>query len=334
VEQKQGHMNDEIDPDAVPSGDAGLAYRGKRFSLPTFDGEGFEIVADASKNKALAPSADDSPIIADLNSVWDLKKFMNPRLPVSLGLLEGADREAFSRPGAPRTLDMPIKFPGSNFRVPRHLEQFRAAIERVAHFEAAINPECFDEYYCYMTVDQGPVKPETLQREAPCHVDGFQGARWSPKVRINHSYVVGDQIPTTYYPQPFDFSKLDEARHNFFWEMNRVVAASRSAHAWRPQNNEISMIDAYTVHRGTAAEEATFRTWIRLSFEVRKFDRLGNAHNPMFKYDWNMVERDIEGLGLVAFDQSGDPSLRVFPWQDETGAAHADPKKRTKPKLE
>lgn len=310
-----------------------VGYRGKHFTLPTLSAEGFEIIADASANAVLIPSPEQSPIIADLNSIWDVKKFLTPRVPVSLGLLTPEQRARFSTPGAPRTLDMPIKFPGSNFRIPKTLEQFRDAIERVAHFEAAVNPQCLDEYYCYMTVDQGVVRPNTLQREAPCHVDGFQGARWRPKARINHSYVVGDEIPTTYYPQPFDFEGLDEARHNFFWEMNRQVALTKSAHAWQPQNNEISMIDAYTVHRGTEAERETFRTWVRLSFEVRKFDRLGNAKNPLFQYDWEMVPRDIEGLNLVAFDESGDPSLRVFPWQDETGAAHADPKKRSKPNL-
>ena len=310
-----------------------LGYRGKHFTLPTLSHEGFEIVADAAKNLVPIPSAAESPIIADLNSVWDTRKFLVPRIPVSLGLLTEEERSAFSRPGAPRTLDMPIKFPGSNFRIPKTLEQFRGAIERVAHFEAAANPGCFDEYYCYMTVDQGIVRPDTLQREAPCHVDGFQGARWNPKTRINHSYVVSDAIPTTYYPQPFDFSGLDEARHNFFWEMNRIVAATRSAHAWHPHNDEISMIDAYTVHRGTEAAEQTFRTWMRLSFEVRKFDRLGNAHNPLFAYDWEMVPRDIEGLGLVAFNEDCDPSLRVFPWQQTNGEAHADPKTRTKPAL-
>ena len=59
------------------------------------------------------------------------------------------------------------------------------------------------------------VEPGVLQREAPCHVDGFQGARWDPKVRLNHTYTMGDAVPTTYYEQPFDFTRLDEKVHNF-----------------------------------------------------------------------------------------------------------------------
>lgn len=323
-------------PNATPLlGPERLEYRGKRFTLPPLSGDGHVFEADARANRIALPEPDDltAPILADLNSIWDLKRFLVPRRPVSLGFLTAEERAVFGTPGVPRVLDMPIKFPGSSVRLPREHAQFRGVVERILHFEAANNPDCLDEYYCYLTVDQGVVRPDTLQREAPCHVDGFQGARWAPKVRINHTYVVSDVLPTTYYIQPFDFSNLDEARHNFFWEMNRQVARTRSAHAWRPQKNEINLIDAYSVHRGSEAWAETFRTWIRLSFEVRQFDRLGNAHNPLFRYNWPMVKRDIEGLGLVAYDETSDPSLRVFPWQTEHGEAHSDVRVKTKPRL-
>jgi hypothetical protein len=308
-----------------------VGYHGKHFTVPEHTKEGFEIIADRNKNKATIP--EDSPIIQDLNSIWDTNKFLTPRTPVSVGFLTPEQLALFGQPGVARTLDMPIKFPGSNFRIPNSLKQFKEVIELVANYEAAINTDCFDEYYCYMTVDQGLVKPDTLQREAPCHVDGFQGARWNPKVRLNHTYTVGDSVPTTYYVQPFDLGHLDEAKHNFFWEMNNIVAKTKSAHAWKPSNGEVTLMDAYCVHRGSEATELTFRTWIRLSFEVRKFDRLGNAHNPMFQYDWEMIKRDIESLNLVAYDETSDPSLRVFPWQDVDGNAHSDSKTRTKPVL-
>jgi len=310
-----------------------LGYRGKHFTVPQLSHAGFRLEPDPTANTAPVPTAADSPIIADLNTVQDLARFAVPRRPISLGVLPEDERAAFARWGMPRCLDMPIKFPGSDFRVPAEFDQLRPVIARVANFEAAINPDCFDEYYAYLTVDQGEVKPGTLQREAPCHVDGFQGARWRPKVRINHSYVAGDVLPTSYYLQPFDFTGLDEARHNFFWEMNRQVALTGSAHAWQPEPFELNLIDAYTVHRGTAADQPTRRTWMRLSFEVRKFDRLGNAHNPMFRYAWPMVPRDIEALNLVAFDPDCDPSLRVFPWQDVDGQPLGQPGARTQPNL-
>lgn len=311
--------------------EARLSYRGKHFTLPEFSSEGFTI---APRSADWAQIDAGSPILEDLGSIWDVSRFQVAREPMVLGALEDEERAMFSKPGLPRVLDMPIKFPGSQFRVPGGLEQLGPVIQRVADVEAHVNQACYDEFYCYLTIDQGPVRKGRLQREAPCHVDGFQGARWRPKVRINHSYVLGDSVPTTYYPMPFDFSGLDEARHNFFWEMNRQVAAVNSAHRCWPKPYELALIDAYTVHRGTPAEEDRTRTWVRLSFETRIFDRLGNAHNPLFCYDWKMVKRDIEGLGLTPFDSTCDPSLRVFPWQRPDGSPYEDPKERTQPNLQ
>lgn len=311
-----------------------IEYRGKHYTIPVLSSEGTLLQHQPNPTLRNDEPERDSPILQKLNTVWDLGNFRTPRKPTRVAMLTESERAAFSQRGrAPRTLDLPIKFPGSEFRVPAQFAQFVPVIQRVANFEWLVNHRCFDEYYCYLTVDQGEVKPGRLQREAPCHVDGFQGARWNPKVRINHTYVISDLVPTVYYVQPFDFSQLDESKHNFFWEMNRQVALSNSEHAWTPAPYELSMMDAYTVHRGDAATEPVFRTWVRLSFEVRIFDRLGNAHNPMFNYDWPMVPRDIEGLNLVAFDETSDASLRVFPWQNTDGTKFDDRTQRTQPRL-
>lgn len=308
-----------------------FSYRGKHFTVPELSGDGLYLRPNQNAQIPAIPL--DSPIIQDLNSIWDLQKFMIPRIPVYAGALSPEDLTIFTTPGARRTLDMPIKFPGSEIRLPVELGQFERAVQKIIDYERAVNPSCYDEYFCYLTVDQGMVQPGALQREAPCHVDGFQGARWNPKTKINHTYTVSDALPTVFYPQPFDFSRLDEAKHNFFWEMNRQVAETNSAYAWQGNSGEILLMDAYSVHRGVEADKPTYRTWIRLSFEVRIFDRLGNAHNPMFNYAWNMQPRDIESLGLEAFVPTSDPSLRVFPWQAPDGSALPAGAQKSQPKL-
>lgn len=319
-----------------------IKYRGKHFDVPVLTPGICFAPEDPLKGPFYGPlenlSSEEGtrPIFDDMATVWDLQKFKTPRKPYAINQGIPPDKgfcDKFTKEGAINVLDLPIKFPGSDFRIPKELLQFEDVIRRVAQFERQYNHASYDEYYCYVTVDQRNVKAGTLQREAPCHVDGFQGAKWNPKVKINHTYVISDKLPTTYYVQPFNFDALDEAKHNFFWEMNRQVALTNSQFAWQPQPFELNLIDAYTVHRGTPAETDCFRTWLRLSFEVRIFNRLGNAHNPMFDYQWEMEPRDIEGLNLVAFDPTSDPSLRVFPWQKEDGSAHEDRHTRTQPKL-
>jgi hypothetical protein len=311
-----------------------LSYRGKHYRLPVFDRADPVLLRSRPERASLASSAD-SLVLRDVHSLWDPRRFLEPRRPVSLGLLGADELAVFTAPGAVRVLDLPIKMPDCDeYRLPRALAQFAGVVQRIIDVEHAINPQHAD-YHAYLTIDQRPVTPGTLHREAPCHVDGFQGARWHPRCRVNHSYTVSDVLPTAYYPQAFDFAGLDERVHDYFWEMNAQVADTAEAHRWQPRPAELTLMDAYCVHRGVEAEAPTERTWLRLSFEERRrvFDRLGNAHNPLFEYAWEMVERDIEQLHLVAFREGGDPSLRVFPWQDTDGRPLPPGAPKTRPRL-
>jgi hypothetical protein len=308
-------------------------YRGKHYQVPIFDVASPVILTPAPSNARHDRSP--SHILERLDRTWDLAEFARPCRPVSLGSLDAAELAVFTRPGVTRVLDMPIKFPDlAEYRLPRALAQLAPTIQRIIDVEHAVNSG-HAEYFAYLTIDQGWVRPDSLHREAPCHVDGFQGARWHPRCRTNHSYTVSDVLPTAYYVQPFDFTGLDETKHDFFWEMNAQVADTGGAHAWWPAPAELTLMDCYCVHRGVEAPAETFRTWMRLSFEERRrvFDRLGNAHNPLFDYAWDMVERDIEALGLRAFRQDCDPSLRVFPWQALDGSALPPGSPKTKPRL-
>jgi hypothetical protein len=311
-----------------------VGYNGKNYQIPIFDTE-TPIMLRAYGLEPWEMPDQRHPILRLLNKPFDIEQFKIPRRPISLGRLAADYLPMFTRPNAPRVLDMPIKFPDNElYKIPRALGQFASAIATIINFERAINPQVGD-YFAYLTIDQSVVQPHTLQREAPCHVDGFQGARWQPKVRGNHAYTVSDVLPTAYYPQLFNFDELDEAKHDFFWVMNAQVADTKEAYKWQPAEAEITMMDCYSVHRGVQADKLTQRTWLRLSYEerTRVFDRLGNAHNPLFEYDWKMVERDIEQLGLIAYRADADPSLNVFPWQNIDGTPLPKGALKTKPRL-
>ncbi len=312
-----------------------LTYRGKTFRLPIFDpADG--VVLHARPEHAVEPSSPDGRVVAGIHGVFDILELRDrPRRPASLGMLSDAELATFATPGTPRVLDMPIKMPDrAEYRLPRALAQFAPTLQRIIDVEHRINPHHAD-YHAYLTVDQGVVEAAQLHREAPCHVDGFQGGRWHPRCHTNHSYTVSDVLPTAYYVQPFDLTALDELQHDFFWELNAQVADTAEAHRWQPRAGELTVMDCYCVHRGVEATEQIPRTWMRVSFEERRriYDRRGNAHNPLFDYAWEMVERDIEQLHLRAFRADADPSHARFPWQALDGTALPKGAPKTKPRL-
>jgi hypothetical protein len=297
-----------------------IEYNQKRYKVPVFDSaEG--CVRISPREGATVEHAPDDVLVRELNVPFSIERFLTVRRPLNCGVLDAAEQRAFMAASDARdVLDMPIKFPGSDFRLPMEYAQWAPVVQRAADAERALNARCYDEYYCYFTLRRERVPRGGQGHYAPCHVDGFQGARWSPKVRTNHTYTITNALPTVYFLQPFDLRPLDLARHDVFWEMNRQVALTRSAHAWNDYPDfALMLMDAYCVHIAMDAPEDTERVWLRLSFEVRQFDRLGNGHNPFFSYDWEMVPRDIEQLGLVAYDPTCDPTLRVFPWQAPDG---------------
>jgi len=256
------------------------------FVVPLFSGEGISLMAAPTEVEIPV----NHPIIRSVHTIWDLANFATARKPIVIGEIE--DRSGFVNLHATvsRTLDMPIKFPGTDYRLPMELRQFKGPLERMIGYEHAINPHV-DVYHAYVTVDFERIRAGRTQRRGGCHVDGFQGERIDPKNSINRSYIVANIAPTVFYPQVFEMDHLDVRRHNFFLDFDRQSDESK---ATRPEPFEIVLIDAYTVHRADNLDVDAFRVFLRLSYDVLKFDRLGNTKNPLFNYTWNMVAREAQ----------------------------------------
>src|SRR5690606_35131473 len=118
-------------------------------------------------------------------------------------------------PVAPCVVDLPIKFPGSNYRLPNEYRSLSNLLRQIASVESAINPRV-DDYFAYLTLDVRPVIAGKRPRHGGAHVDGFQGARISPKLPIDHSFVIVDANPTVFHEQSFRVDHLDERYDDFF----------------------------------------------------------------------------------------------------------------------
>lgn len=234
----------------------------------------------------------------NIGRIFDYNAFSLPRHPpLSIGFLE--DKEVFDQPLEENMLqaqDMPIGFPTTSeeyeYRVPEEYSKLREFIQKVANVWHKLEPNAH-QYYAYLSVSYGTVPAWTAQRRPSIHCDGFQSVRVEPKERGEYTFVASNALPTVYYIESYDVSGLDPAKDDFF------VAYSKSTQSdpvdcQKPY--EIIMMDPYCLHAAIAntTDNPITRTFVKLIYSTRVYDRIGNAHNPAFDYTWKMVRREAQ----------------------------------------
>ncbi len=280
---------------AFPTNVAEEKHQGRTLLLPTFDQKN-KVRMEPSHLFGAAHLPPNEPVIMDIGVPWDIASHATPRKPVSLGRLTQAEKASFELeivPYAQYVLDMPIKFPGTNVRLPGELKNLAPVIQRIIDTEHELNSD-YDGHYAYLSYHQGYVEPGRRQREMPAHVDGFQGVRWHEKHPANHSYLVSSALPTIFYPRAFPLDHVDLSKEDVYAEFARQIASCPDGSIWTPEDDELILMDAYCVHQGAVASTRVFRTWLQVSWETRIYDRIGNTHNCHFDYAWEMVSRDLD----------------------------------------
>lgn len=233
----------------------------------------------------------------DIKNVWNPERFGVIRSRVSVGNLENIeDFNNYFR----SVLDMPIKLPYSEIRLPNDLERSSIfeMIEKCVEFEKSIN-DTFDAYYMYLTVHHCKVEKGSSQRRLGAHIDGMQGDKYKEKLPVCHSYLVSNIIPTCFFNHEFP-TNLCENSLNWFHEFNKVKDYTKSSLS---SPYEINLMTAYNVHESTVTEEEGIRTFVRLEFSLKEFNRIGNTINDKFNLDWVYEEIGIpEHLKIDLFD--------------------------------
>jgi len=192
-------------------------------------------------------------------------------------------------------LDMPIRLKGQeHYSIPENWSSLVPAIQKLIDIEHANNPH-WSDYYTYMSIHYTPdLIAGKQQRHGGCHTDGFQGAREPERTKGSRSYVAVTNGGTRYFPQKF-VASLDSAKFNVFEGFDLQVERDSEG---RPifgiaEENLFYFFDAYTVHESGSAERDGARLFIRLTWEMKLFDRAGNAKNAMLDYNWTPVDYDI-----------------------------------------
>jgi hypothetical protein len=256
--------------------------------------------------------SDSAKPLSDYNfrgEIFDHNRFNEVHLPTVIGSVS----ENLLKNRNLAVLDMPVLMPESDgeYRLPKEVEYLAPLIEIIAAHEKAKNSD-HNRRYAYLTVDQRPVRAGNTQRNPGLHIDGFQGSRitdaFGGNLSIDTQYIVYNTLPTVFYSQPFPVGTLNTAVHNFFHAFEMLVD-ERNLSRVDPYN--ILSFPAYAVHRADTSPIDQSRTFLRLTYSEREFDRWGNTYNPMFDYKWNMVTRDVA------------TSLRPPTWEELIESCHA-----------
>ncbi len=262
-----------------------------RYQQPVLSGEGQDFYPRGHWTPRIDP---DNVAYYSLYSEFSKSRFLSPRLPIDMGYWDTGD---ITSSDVPNVLRMPIKTPGSNYRIPKELSVLMPMIKRIAEYEAFISPS-HEQVYAHITFDHSKVLAGQTHRFPGFHGDGFQGTKLTPKIIAEHSYILCTSPPTEFCIQPFFLNHLDDAKHNMFNEFDKQA---KKQNIYRSIPRHLYLIDPYMVHRTPQIPDDTWRMFIRLTYTYAELDHPGNTVNPMFPDQKYPDRHDIRG-GLSEFE--------------------------------
>lgn len=229
--------------------------------------------------------------LSDISSRFHPYRFSISRRPLKVGRLTSTFGTAL-----PSCLDMLIYVPGGEIALPEVYQDDAAVLETIrqaVEFEDQLMPSWRETHFIYLTVDQRALQSGRTHRNGGWHFDGMQGVRYPEKLEVCHQYVVSDNNPTEFSDVPVDANGLDEAKDNWFVELGKQIP--EDAELIVPDTYDIMMMTAYQLHRSPVArpEHEGQRTFIRMDFTRKKFDRIGNTINPVLPAPFEFFPRPL-----------------------------------------
>ena len=110
-------------------------------------------------------------------------------------------------------MDLPIKMPRSDIRVPYEFSQFEDFIRKCFIHESITNP-CLNDWYAYLCIDQRPVESNLSQRRPGAHADSFPIGRIDMDRLSDSIYLGYDCLPTEFCIGDFTFKQYINTNDN------------------------------------------------------------------------------------------------------------------------
>jgi len=177
---------------------------------------------------------------------------------------------------------MPIKL--ANQTCPTYDKQFDCFNQiigaAVGNFIDTFGSDVWDESYVYLTAKHMYQVPNSSFNRHGYHSDGFMTS--------DINYIWSDKFPTIFNTTKFNLSLDDRISIGEMEEQaikeNEITYADKS----------LVRLNQFNIHKVGDNSVGGMRTFVKVSFSKDKYDLIGNAHNHLLDYNWEMKERSVE----------------------------------------
>lgn len=149
--------------------------------------------------------------------------------------------------------------------------------------EDFINAFGYNEWcksYVYLTVKHMYQVPNASFNRHGYHSDGF--------LTNDINYIWSNMFPTVFNTTKFNLTLDDRIS---IGEMEEQAITENEI---TYPNKTLLRLNEYNIHKVGNNSTGGLRTFIKVSFSKDKYDLIGNAHNYLLPYDWEMKERSVD----------------------------------------
>ena len=195
------------------------------------------------------------------------------QLPVVVGDMEIPQSEMFFYQY------LPIKFSSDiSIRVEPRLDKFNDLIGMaLCDFVANYGLQRFTDSFVYLTVKNLFVQNGKNYNREGWHSDGF--------MTDDINYVWSDSFPTEFVSGEFDVVQDDKQS---LLEFDKIGGSNKVI---TYPNNSLIRMDQFVIHRCGEITESKVRQFAKISISKDIYDLVGNSHNYLFDYNWEMRPR-------------------------------------------
>lgn len=102
------------------------------------------------------------------------------------------------------------------------------------------------------------------------------------------NYIWCNNNPTTFNTSDFILSQDHEL------SLTEMECQALPSNNIRYADNELLRLNQFNIHKVTEIKQPCMRAFLKVSFSPEKYNLLGNSHNYLLNYNWDMKPREVQ----------------------------------------